>query len=1165
MAIKTETLIDIAKHGNKVTKLARFFDEADAKLCVNNILMLNGEQTPLDILDAFEKDLSETASLWQSISIILADADENGYSNELGCNLKEIFGDKFYVTEVGVKGVELFGNKITERHRDSKKSDLKYYILKNIFGYDFDTKSYDLHLKSMRKLAKADISKDSHISDKLIYANAIQGINKYQFIYDKILGMSEDHKKVLMTLNFKERQLIDEKIKFTRATAYSVAKTSTYIKRDGGIVQSSSKHDPNIIKKVAKLFEEIPHLSAIEIDQDASIEKIESLLIDFKAMNFDTSEMFEFKIRKLGNYGFKGVSSVLQSSEGVNDPFMRIVAVDLKYPTSIAHELTHFRDIDRSPSNELREYMVSFGLNKMQRFMVKNGGSGVDPDYLDYLTNPAEIIARLGEIGYLFNKFDIPRDFTVEQMREHVNSAMESLPMLDKKYDVFIMKKIDEYLENRLAYFDLENWTPEEISMVKDYTREFFYSNEKRYREELIKKLKENKLPSVTYDSTRYNKRVTSRRELTDIEKIKKAMGVIDPESLHEVYRVLKEKNLLEPEEFPLVINNTFTSLGAGASLAKQKRVAISTIIGALNGLAKTIDVAAQRGDKEEAVAIAMSALAKMGVSSIPNRLIDAPNLKLSKTFKLMEGYDFIENKRILPETYAKNPNSYFQIAKIHKEARDQILSYISEFLIKVDNLIDDHEFDPKEIIHLSDHFYRGLSGLLKHIGYQALSERLGYELKESPVNTDLNTMMRSVHQAHLKYLALSQVKDIIVKNTEGQLSFYSMMYRQPETAQIIKDIEKANPLASRPFLVNFLKSHDEEFKGKITVDKIEELIKKIGDDIFVQQDEYSPQALFEKIKMSIEDEDTFAPMAITSHLMDAMKKDGLINENKRKVVSAVADLFETEQKIYRYDDILREAEQKAISSASLNRKIGDSTLSTLAGVGELDISLNDYVSYNLRNLLFNTPDSQAFYESGRIHKKIGFSELMSDNSIGYDSFGVIALNSSPRKVVLTVKPIIKAIDNKMAELREMIIPLVERQSKENYKSVYEKSKGFYQIFGESFKDLLLADECLSIKNEITSKEKKDILCAARDCLFAYPEFNPHLKTLVDGNSIHNVLTQLEIEQVEEQAQKIKNETKNKVELNNKATIESKSEVEVKKDKEPPKPPLTKAQQLSLF
>lgn len=516
------TLRDIARHTDKTVKLADFLSKTELDLNVSVLAKIDPQTDPADLIEAFDKDLSKTSNSIYDVWELVKTADESHVVHHLKNpekNLKKIFGEKY---DESKRTISFKGFKIELNH-EYQPDDIKALIVKSITGLDLEIyQDLKTRRKKIFRFNDADLNTDF---DKIQYLSAIKEVEQYKDVIEKIRSIAASYLDSRNKMGGNSLNLIDQEITFERAMIDSVVNTSTYISKAVGLEQVSKKHKDNAkaIKALQDAIDSSKLVEAVEVDQDANIEAMTFALKELDSIKPNMSNEAKrviFKGRKLGNYNANG----LYVDAG------KILAVDIKSPSSIIHELTHAIDFNNNDIRHSKARLIivsmlreNMNLDDMSEVMAANKVS--------YYNRDTEIIARMGEIGYLLNKFDYDPTEGFDSFVERVRIAEASVV---NPYELNLTHPIDHYLTHENIYFNIAKMQPEIILNIKKFSRAFFGVNGQE--PESVNNFKVDKAPTVKLGerspSSRYQLKSVSLIKEDSIEFIldyNKAEKVVDP------------------------------------------------------------------------------------------------------------------------------------------------------------------------------------------------------------------------------------------------------------------------------------------------------------------------------------------------------------------------------------------------------------------------------------------------------------------------------------------------------------------------------------------------------------------------------------------------------------------------------------------------------------
>lgn len=601
--VKTKTLVNLTSLYPQVEAFSSLCRESNEPIVFERMLFLNEDSDPADIVLAFDADLGKTARILKSIALLLNSADKNGVVQEItsGNNdLKSLFGDRYDSEKMTV---EVFGIRITKSMRDLPDDGWKERLYLNIFksglpanvahfsSYD-EFKKHKSLMKTYSNETQPNIEKP--LDQRIKYCHIETMIENQRAFHSFLMTKANKFSDFRSSLTERSRSELDEKLIASRALIDGVIKSSTYITNDR-IIQVSTKHKresenlknagyDQFLNTLHQAIKNNPYIMAIEIDQDTELLKAHDTLIELNGLTFDTDETFVLKFRKIGNYDASGLSVVtdaegrnnISKQYGYSNRKLRIVAVDVESPSALAHELSHYRDINRS--DPTRAAFIEFLKEKMDiETLVELADNGSKYD-ARYYSSGAEIIARAGEIGFILNKFNYQdgesiTDFSARVAVEENNRKPEGAI----KYTMSLSEPIDYYLGRNIftknIYFNIADWSPEDISIVRDFTRSFFHKVDPDITKRLNEKLNSEELKKITEEHAKRKKTQKTRKisPPTDQEKMNAVFAKMAPGELAKTYQRAIAKSLLRDGEFGLAFSAAGCRLfdGGGAKTSK--------------------------------------------------------------------------------------------------------------------------------------------------------------------------------------------------------------------------------------------------------------------------------------------------------------------------------------------------------------------------------------------------------------------------------------------------------------------------------------------------------------------------------------------------------------------------------------------------------------------
>lgn len=480
--ITKDTLLNISKYSNKVIKLAKYFQESNQPFVMQELMNMSDHTNQVELLDSFDKDITKTVNELFEIQKLLVTVDDEGNIKELKSedkNLKSIFNDKYNLEEQEIQ----FPSAFLDLRNPKAKKELKKEIIENIL--DLSPEKYKQLMKikdTLKDVDKEDLSSDNEKINYLVNKSNIDFVKEN---VDKINKYVKAFVEIRKNLNFEEKELIDKKITSSRTMIDGVLNDSTFISLKDDVEQISPIHirdndnAEETIKEIKKELEESKYINSIEIDKDTDLEKFLFLLKKVKGLNLNLSKEFEFKTRKLGNYRANGLylhdEDLLIEQKGYHNTEYNIVSLDVNAPSSMIYELTNLvglsnEEFTKSPVR--RAIALHFKSKVNSNILQENGLSN---QYLSYLRDTKKVMARLGEIGYILNKYD----YKGHENKEDLMSFFDKVRLMEKiehkgEKEIPIVHKIDFYRKNSAQYFDLDNLHKEELKIIKEHFRSYY-------------------------------------------------------------------------------------------------------------------------------------------------------------------------------------------------------------------------------------------------------------------------------------------------------------------------------------------------------------------------------------------------------------------------------------------------------------------------------------------------------------------------------------------------------------------------------------------------------------------------------------------------------------------------------------------------------------------
>lgn len=534
MRLDRNTLFNIAKHSNKTLKLADFVIKANRDIFYNKLSKLDTDINEVDLIEAFHSDLADTTKKIEDIHALLSTVDASGHVMHLKGekNLTKIFGDAYNQEQ---QTLELPFTTI-HLHRELDRDTLKYSIVNKLFGFK-NNDEYDSFYKQRNNTFKLS-ENELHEDDEKIEYLASLGLRKlYQPMVDKMKEMVANNITFRKELSLEDKNLIDKEITFDKSMVDSVAKASLYITKEKGIEQWGSGFKTKYKKEVddiVKALKTNPYVDAVEVDKDTDPKAFLAMLDQVKDCKFNITNPVTLKSRKLGVY----------NATGLYYPHEHIVAVDVKNPAAGIHEMIHAVDFNNDNISHSRQ---RFNIARALRGRIDKDllASTVSKSRYGYYLSTEEIIARAGEITYLFEKYDFnPKDESYEEFKERVVDGQT----MNDAYDLNLVKNIEKYENNANIYFNFTTMEQDAVEVLREYYKSYYRIN---HADELIpapieRALPERKEHRVVSEQKRYEKTVLSgikSAALEDLLNYNEENKIVDPSVL--IHKLITESTTI--------------------------------------------------------------------------------------------------------------------------------------------------------------------------------------------------------------------------------------------------------------------------------------------------------------------------------------------------------------------------------------------------------------------------------------------------------------------------------------------------------------------------------------------------------------------------------------------------------------------------------------------
>tara|TARA_Y100000588_G_scaffold210270_1_gene224186 strand:+ start:18855 stop:21866 length:3012 start_codon:yes stop_codon:yes gene_type:complete len=513
------TLMDISKHSNATIKLADYMVKSKNPLFYNEIQKIDANSDEIDLIEAFHKDLGKTVTTLDNVHQLLSTVDEKGEVLHLKGEkqLQEIFGENYDIVNQTVKLP--YGD--LELKKGFDKDYEKERIIKHSLGLNLE--QYQTLFKQRKNTFKHNQNELHTEEDKIEFLTTYTLRETFNKPLQKIRKMVNENIEFRKNLSIEDKNLLDEEITFTKSMVDGVAKGSLFITKKDGLIQwgTGFKRDySDKVQELMKVLEENPYVEAVELTSGSSIDAYLNLMNQIKEMNFDLQAPVFLKCRRLEVYNAAGLYYQGQ----------RIIALDIKNPSAAIHEFIH--SVDDNKNSKERQDFARFARSRIDYEYL----STLSKKKQNYYLSTREVIARAGEVAYLFEKFDYqPSNESYEEFKNRVVKGQE----ITNIYDLNLVNNIESYEKRANVYFDIKNMGASDVHIFREYYKEY-------YRPELAQKLEkttsvnipEREPHKVVSRSKNFQKTALSGILIENVENIfdhNEKLKIIDPAKLVDI------------------------------------------------------------------------------------------------------------------------------------------------------------------------------------------------------------------------------------------------------------------------------------------------------------------------------------------------------------------------------------------------------------------------------------------------------------------------------------------------------------------------------------------------------------------------------------------------------------------------------------------------------
>lgn len=624
------TMRDVNQMGLVTKETVELLSMKDIPFLVNSVSYLSESSSLHDIFSAVASDILKTSQRIGDIAAVLESSQDHIVPEitSVSNDLRELLPSHYNpdMGSINIFGVSLRKGEGVHRKTPSQLSEMVYHGAFGELAGLFPFSAFQKITRALRTLDKESIpSLDEPFSKRMNYVSVLTKAEAWKPFVDQVMATCLDIQNYKMTLDAPQKERFLERVSAGRAMVDGVAKSSTYVSREGGVIQISPKHkkDQELISKIADRLQEIPYIKAVEIDQKIPLVKFHDVMVEVQRMNLDVPDAFELKGRLLGAYGACGLMAYRSDGEtsfspsrGLASANLKIVAFDVDFPTSIAHEITHFQDrpvldeVTGVKQSALRNEIARLMDDKIDRKALSELMKGVPggPGLMSTLMSDREIIARVGEIGFLLNRYGYQEGESIDSFSDRVRIEEARDVEDDEKiaFDIRMSSPIDEYLGvgsyyNQLIYFNLGSWEPDELQLIKDFTHNYFYKPNPDVTQRLMARWEAGELSSLSINYQKKNGVGTSKTHVSPEKEASKdelvsqevELAKLLPSELTAFYRKGYETGVFKEGEVLNLVSRSLRRLGDGGGKNEPKKKLFflyTDQISALLDLAGSID-----------------------------------------------------------------------------------------------------------------------------------------------------------------------------------------------------------------------------------------------------------------------------------------------------------------------------------------------------------------------------------------------------------------------------------------------------------------------------------------------------------------------------------------------------------------------------------------------
>ena len=223
--ITKDTLLNISKYSNKVIKISQFLQNSNQPFIMQELLSISDQTDQVELLNAFDKDLTKTVNDMFEIQKLLITVDDNGYVKELNNeekNISNIFGNNY---NINTKELSFPTIVMPLGDQALTKEEIKISIIKNVLNMDLKRYKELMKIKdTLKDINKEDLNSSDDKINYLLNKTDVDFITENIKIINSYINSFVEIRK---NLSLEEKELLDKKIMSGRTMVDGVLPNST--------------------------------------------------------------------------------------------------------------------------------------------------------------------------------------------------------------------------------------------------------------------------------------------------------------------------------------------------------------------------------------------------------------------------------------------------------------------------------------------------------------------------------------------------------------------------------------------------------------------------------------------------------------------------------------------------------------------------------------------------------------------------------------------------------------------------------------------------------------------------------------------------------------------------------------------------------------------------